>query len=144
MAVVGRALTIRATKKARESFLLTLRECGNITAACRAAGISRDTAYRWREQDPEFDKWWDAALDASTDHLEEVAYKRAEEQSDLLLMFLLKARRPALYREQVQHTVAGDIHLRYENDWRAVGGPATIVESTVTSSPDASQQQPGA
>ena len=70
---------------------------------CAAAGVPRCTWYDWMESDASF-----AALvvDASghvSDELEEEAIARAKSGSDTLLMFLLKARRPAIYREK--HTI---------------------------------------
>jgi hypothetical protein len=40
---------------------------------------------------------WDDAIEAGTDLLEDIARRRAVAQSDLLLIFLLRARRPHVY-----------------------------------------------
>jgi hypothetical protein len=49
------------------------------------------------------------ALDTGTDLLEDEVLRRALEYSDTLLIFLLKARRPAKYRERTiaEHGGAG-------------------------------------
>jgi hypothetical protein len=44
-------------------FLQTVGATGNVAAACKAAGVSRQTVYRHREQFPEFAKAWDDSLE---------------------------------------------------------------------------------
>lgn len=91
---------------------------GNVRAACRSIRISRTAAYAWRREDEDFRKAWDLAMDLSTQALEDEAITRAttgrnrpvfyqgrvvgsiRERSDLLLMFMLKARRPDKYRDR--------------------------------------------
>jgi hypothetical protein len=48
---------------------------------------------------------WDEALEDACDILEAEAWKRARDKSDLLLIFLLKAHRPAKYRETTRHEI---------------------------------------
>jgi len=38
----------------QQRFLKLYRECANIKASCRVAGINRQTFYNWRDNDPEF------------------------------------------------------------------------------------------
>lgn len=78
-----------------------------ITAAAKASGICRRTAYSWRESDKTFAEAWDDALEIGTEKLETEATRRALEGSDTLLIFLLKARRPKVYRERVSTEVSG-------------------------------------
>lgn len=80
----------------------------SITAACRAANITRRTYYDWLDEHPEFRKLAEEAIEAGTDGLEDVAADRAMERSDQLLMFLLKSRRPDLYRERTETRLTGD------------------------------------
>lgn len=88
------------TPKKSARLLAVLRTGGSVTAACRAEGVHRSTFYAWRLADPEFAAQADDAIEAGTDRLEDVAQERAETSSDLLLIFLLKARRPGKYRER--------------------------------------------
>jgi hypothetical protein len=81
-------------------FLRVFAECGNVLAACRAAGIGRRTYYRWRATDPEFDAACRHAADDALDSLEEAGWQRARETSDTLLIFFLKAGRPEKYRDR--------------------------------------------
>lgn len=97
-------LTPKKADEWRPTFIATLRNSGNIRAACQAAGITRQVAYMHRNKAPEFAKDWDEALQDAIDALEAVAIQRARASSDTLLIFLLKAHRPGVYRETInQH-----------------------------------------
>ena len=105
----------RPSKKT--AFLVALTETVNVTLACRSAGIPRRSAYDWRENDADFARRWDEALDEGIDLLEAELQRRAFEgterpvfykgqqcgtwhtYSDALAMFLLKAHRPKKYRD---------------------------------------------
>ncbi|MBX9745474.1 MAG: hypothetical protein K2X34_01135 [Hyphomonadaceae bacterium] len=100
-----------------------------MTAAAAQARISRQALYTWRRTDPKFAHDWDEAIEAGTDLLERAALKRAvegvkkpvfqggekvgevTEYSDTLLIFLLKARRPAKYRERYEVKHDGAVRL---------------------------------
>lgn len=90
-----------------DAFIETLRITGNVRRSCEAAGVSRKVAYQRRNESPAFAKRWDDALEDACDELEEVARSRAKESSDTLLMFLLKAHRPGVYRETVRNEHTG-------------------------------------
>jgi hypothetical protein len=94
-----RGRTIR-TARARELFLEALRRVPNVSAAARAAGIAKRSAYDWREADSDFAAEWDDAVDESVDNLEQKAWERAEDQSDKLMEILLKGHRPEKYVER--------------------------------------------
>lgn len=102
------------TQKA-QIFLQALIDTGSPTHASRAAGITRRTAYNWRERYPEFAAEWDAAHAEGVDELEREARRRAlgyeekmvtktgrvitiRKHSDLLLITLLNANRPEKFR----------------------------------------------
>jgi len=63
------------TDEKRVAFLVQLSNTANVRRACEAAGISRPTAYRWREADPDFAEQWDAALECAHDLVEEGVFK---------------------------------------------------------------------
>jgi len=46
----------------RESFLAALRKTGKVVTACRAAGISRNSAYTHLRKDVRFRRRWEHAL----------------------------------------------------------------------------------
>jgi hypothetical protein len=130
-------------------FLAALGESPNVSAACRAAGVSRKTAYQLRGEDEEFRKAWDDAVEESTDNLVGEAYRRAyqgtvkpvyqggehvgsvREYSDTLTIFLLKAHRRAVYGDkgQVDVTSGGQpvqtVVYMPENGREASGDPTS-------------------
>jgi hypothetical protein len=88
-------------------FLAAYRRSGNISFSCRAAGITRDTYYEWKAKDARFAAACEHAADDALDGLERAGWQRARKSSDLLLMFFLKAGRPAQYRETYRHEHTG-------------------------------------
>lgn len=60
----------RWTPKRRALFLDTLAESCNVSAAARAAGMERSSAYYLKDHDPAFAKGWSAALDRAHGALE--------------------------------------------------------------------------
>lgn len=102
--------------------------------ALEGAGISRDAAYRWRADDPEFAAAWETALQVGITRLEDVAHNRAFEgweepvfhqgaecgrvrkYSDTLSIFLLKAHRPEKYRERTDVNFKGELALKAVSD----------------------------
>jgi transposase-like protein len=122
---------MRPTPKARRrAFLEALSGGLSVTAAAVQSGMNRATAYRWRDREPSFAADWDAAIEAGTDRLEDVARQRAEAGSDTLLIFLLKARRPAKYRDRAAVEVTGKD-----------GGPLVVRYPVKAESADAWQAQ---
>lgn len=97
-------------------FLTALREVGTVKAACEAAMIGRDYAYRMKNADPDFAAAWKQAFEDRLDRLEEVAFKRAEAQSDRLIVFMLASHRPKIYGKKF--TVSGDPEnpIRHQHD----------------------------
>lgn len=89
--------------------------------------MDRMTMYRWRADDLEFAKAWDAALDIAGDMLEDEAIRRGfdgvlkpvyqggvkvgsvREYSDGLAALLLKAHKPEKFRDRVE--LSGSINL---------------------------------
>ena len=88
-------------------FTEALRKSGNVRAACQAAGIKRDTAYKARAKFPTFRTEWDHALADAVDALEQIACRRASEYSDGLIKFLLKAHRRELYGDHMRQEISG-------------------------------------
>lgn len=103
---------------------------GNVSRACQAIDVARLTAYRWREEDPEFKTAWNEAKAAGMDALEDEATRRAfegidkpivhqgfitdtvKEYSDTLMIFLLKGGKPEKYKERVEHSGQVDLAAR--------------------------------
>lgn len=114
------------TPKVKGRFLSALSRGYSVAHACRMVRISRVTVYNHRRDDEEFRLAWDDAVDEGTDLLEDEARRRALEgvvepifhkgvevtqvkrYSDTLLIFLLKGRRPAKFRDNVDITSGGE------------------------------------
>jgi hypothetical protein len=108
---------------AREKFLTVYARLGNVTAACKQSGVGRSTVYQWTEQDDQFAAAFREAGIKATEVLEAEAWRRAKDgvaepvfqggkqvgvvqrYSDQLLMFMLRARAPERYRDNVTVSV---------------------------------------
>jgi hypothetical protein len=106
----------------KDRFVEELRTGMSPGKAARTAGISRAEAYRWRNEDPAFDRAWVEAVAEGIDKLEDEAFRRAvdgynartvrdkygniisemREYSDSLLALLLKVRRPETFNRPVE------------------------------------------
>lgn len=83
-------------------FLEILSATCNVTLAARGAGIDRTSAYDHYKLLPDFAAKWDDAKEAAVEILEAEAWQRARKVSDTLIIFLLKAHKPAKYRERYE------------------------------------------
>lgn len=99
-------------KEWQPRFLEAFAETGMVSQACRIAGINRSTAYRARQRNETFALAWADVEERATEELESVARQRAVDGSDTLMIFLLKARRPETYRENVKIEHGG--HIRQD------------------------------
>lgn len=110
------------------AFLAAFAECGNLSLSCQLSGVGRQTHYDWM-RNPDYRLRWEEARDTAVDMLAGEARRRAmgidvpviyqgslcyprlpngkrsrkpltiRQYSDVLLMFLLKAARPDIYRD---------------------------------------------
>lgn len=86
----------------KEDFLIAYEETGFVREAARIAEISTTQVYRTKRQDPEFAaKFAEITLD-QIEQLEEEAYRRSINGSDILLMFLLRSRKPEVYNDKTK------------------------------------------
>nr|DAO72419.1 MAG TPA: Terminase small subunit [Caudoviricetes sp.] len=130
-------MNVKITPEKQVAFCAALAASGgNVTRACEAVGISRMTAYRWREEDAEFAAEWERAKAIGLDALEDEALRRAFEgvevpvlhrgktvatvrnYSDTLAIFLLKGGKPEKYRERTSTELTG-----------AGGGPVELTDT---------------
>lgn len=122
-------MTAQQMQRRKKAFLNHFAQYGNITQAARHAGIDRVTVYRWQEHDERFLHAFRDAEIQSTEMLEAEARRRAVDgvesrspvyhkgelvntivetkYSDTLLIFLLKARNPAKYRDNSRVELTG-------------------------------------
>lgn len=68
---------MKLTPEKLTAFCAALAETCNIGKACAAIGISRQTAYEWRDDDPDFAARWDQAKRVGVTALEDEAHRRA-------------------------------------------------------------------
>lgn len=97
----------RAHKKA--AFLKAFKKLGGVCAAADAINVTRNLVWDWRQEDPEFMEAFNSVEEADTQELEAIARERAVEKSDLLMMFLLKGRKPLTYRDNVKVEHSGRV-----------------------------------
>ena len=123
-----RKLIQRWTPKKKAEFLTLISLGMAVAHACQKVGMSRASAYGLRDTDPDFSKRWADCYDSSTEILEQECYRRAkgweeerilpggvvhtvEKYDNLLLMFLLKARKPRTYRDQIDVNINERRHI---------------------------------
>lgn len=110
----------------KAAFLAAFARTGNVSTAAKAAGRNRTYIYEARKADANFAAQWEEAREDAADALELEARRRAvegferpvfyrgepcgaiREYSDTLLIVLLKAARPHVYRDNVGVQVGGD------------------------------------
>lgn len=106
-------VTPTARKKARRdwrpAFLDAISSEGTIKQACFVAGVSRQHAYRERQANEDFALAWHDAEQDLVDGLERKAVEVAMGGDTRMLEFLLKARRPEVYRENVKVEHSGTV-----------------------------------
>lgn len=89
----------------RPAFLRAFQKAGTVTAACEAAKVNPTTAYRERQKNEAFALAWADIEAGVTLHLESRAVELALAGDVRLIEFLLRSRRPEVYREhhQIEH-----------------------------------------
>ena len=92
-----------------DKFLEGLARYGTVKEGCLDAGISRETAYKWRRRWRWFADAWESAREDAYDELEKVAYQRGtdiNEKNDRMIQFLLKGGRKEKYsdRKEIEHS----------------------------------------
>jgi hypothetical protein len=99
-------------------FLEALEKGHSVGSACKVAKVGRTTAYEARQRDEEFAIAWRDLEDGAIEVLEAEAYRRAMSGSDRLMEFLLKARRPDVYRDRVdaRRSEDSDLHERVRRE----------------------------
>lgn len=119
-------LTNRQSERLKKRFLESFAMTGNITLSCKTVGIgSRNTIYKWQEDDDAFASAYREAEISSTELMEAEAHRRGvlgydkpvfqqgaqvgviREYSDTLLIFMLKARNPDKYRDNANAGASG-------------------------------------
>ncbi len=126
-----KAVATRARRNVNGIFIETIRETGNMAAACRVAGVSAATMYRRRESNKALAAQWEEALESAVDTLELVARERAlngvkepvfykgeivgeiVKPSDRLMETLLRAHRPDKFNpvQKLEHSGGVEVSI---------------------------------
>lgn len=88
-----------------QKFLDLYKATGNVTLSAHGAGTARTNVYARRRDNAEFAERMDDAHQEAIERLEAEAWARARKTSDTLLIFLLKALKPDMYRENIKITL---------------------------------------
>ena len=96
------AMTTAERKEHQAEFLKCYRERGTIVHAAQDARIGRQTVYDWAAKDEDFAEQIDDVKEELIAALERSMYERAVKGDTLAGIFLLKALRPNVYRENVR------------------------------------------
>lgn len=133
----GLSASERLSIERRRLFLRTFANRGIVLEGCRAAGVSRSTVDKWREQSEWFEELYCIAIEEAADRIEAEAIRRAvdgydepviyqgmpttvvdpvtgeqrqltvRKYSDALMALVLKGARPEKYRENHKVEVEG-------------------------------------
>ncbi len=115
--------------KKRRKFLDAYAEGATVRIACKKAGISTVTVSNTVRKDPEFKRQYEEAMDRNTDALEQIVdgMARGKKPNMIACFFLLKARRPHVYRDNhtVQISAAAETVAAFVGAMAKVQGSAT-------------------
>ena len=122
--------TVRNTQRRKEKFLKAYAKLGNASKAAELTGIPRVTHSFWLKKSEAYRKAFELADDEATEVLEAEALRRAVEgtsepvyfngvqvgttkkYSDVLLIFLLKSKRPDVYRERYDARISANMNVQ--------------------------------
>jgi hypothetical protein len=111
-------------------FLEEFRKLGVVAWAAEKSGISRGYIYQYRQANPDFAARFKEAEAESTEWLESAAVKGAVfDGNPTLLIFLLKSRRPDVYRDNVNVKHSGDPDNPVKHD---ITGTVTVTDRIAT------------
>jgi len=81
---------------------------GVVSQACQSIGISRQTHYRWIEEDPEYKFQVESIDDVCIDFAENQLFKKMKDGSDAAIIFYLKTKgkkRGYIEKTQIDHSI---------------------------------------
>jgi hypothetical protein len=118
--------------------------------AARAIGITRATAYRWKDDDPAFREMWEGALEERTEEAESQLFKLVKEGHFPAIAYALKCWHPEKYDRRVKIALGGDpdgppigvasevVHffLPANRRDRPEGDEADVIEGSITETGD--------
>lgn len=98
--------------KYSKKFLNELRKVPIVQVACEKVGVSRNTVYRWKREDKDFAKQFDAALADGVEFVNDMSESQLlqliKEKNFSAVRFWLNKRHPA-YKDKLEVTRIGEI-----------------------------------
>ncbi len=123
--------------KCQDQFLLELTKVPIVQVACEKAGLSRNTVYRWRKEDKEFEKKMDQALADGValvnDMSESQLLTLIKEKNFPAVRFWLNKRHPA-YKDKIEVTTKEDIEALTPSQAKVVRQALKLASITKTTS----------
>lgn len=80
---------------------------GVVSRACKKVGISRQTHYRWREEDPAYKKQSDEISEICLDFVEDQLFRQIKEGNTVATIFYLKTKgkkRGYVEKHEIEHS----------------------------------------
>ncbi len=131
----GRKPPVAPTPEKQAEFLSFLREGRTVESAARGVAIHRSTLYRLRDHNEDFRRSWDESWEAGIEALEDELRRRGfegvekpvfhsgvvvgsvREFDTTAAIFILKARKPEVYRDnaRIEHTGPGGGPVQVES-----------------------------
>lgn len=99
------------TYKRRKAFLDSISVGDSVSMAATGAGGTTRQFKAWAKEDANFEADWKEAEEQGTDFIEDIAVERAIKKSDVLMMAVLKARRPDKYDRGSKLELSGGISV---------------------------------
>jgi len=100
------------TRKKREFLKAYDNTLGNVSSACRMAGIARSTYYEWVKSDKDFRERIDEIREGTRDFAESLLLKRMRDEDTTAIIFYLKTQcKDRGYVERVEATGANGTPL---------------------------------
>jgi predicted site-specific integrase-resolvase len=107
---------------------------GIVTTACKQVGISRETHYRWTQEDPDYKAAVDSLQDMVLDFAESQLHKQIQNGEVTSTIFYLKTkgkRRGYIERQEMENSGQQTIKVVYERiDSEAKASPPSTAADT--------------
>tara|TARA_R110000744_G_scaffold104713_1_gene200384 strand:- start:2082 stop:2465 length:384 start_codon:yes stop_codon:yes gene_type:complete len=88
---------------------------GIVSIACRKVGISRQTHYRWQQEDLEYNKSSKDIIEATIDYVESKLFENIGSKKEASIMFYLKSKaKHRGYVERQEIDMNANNHFRVE------------------------------
>lgn len=85
----SKAPAYRRNRRKKETLDILKQTMGNVAATCQKVGISRQTFYKWRQTDPDFDAAVHETNEITLDFVEQQMFLEIKKGNAKLIMFYL-------------------------------------------------------